>query len=123
MNSPLITREKALIQVRRIAETRELVQAGYMPPSESSTHRTPWMMITAAGDSRWADGIFEIQSLSEAAQTVTLLEVVAIDAEHIFFAGITTNSEDILLSAAYSYSFAPDEFRPPEVTALAAGRP
>ena len=123
MNSPLITRKKALIQVRRIAETRELVQAGYMPPSESSTHRTPWIMITAAGDSRWADGIFEIQSRSEAAQSVTLLEVVAIEETQIYFTGITSNSEEILLSAAYSYSFAPDKFRPPAVTARAAGTP
>jgi hypothetical protein len=123
MKSRLITRERALIQVQRITEDGEFVQAGFNPPEEPSGHRTPWITLIASGDHRWADGILEIQSRSEAAQSVTLLEVVAIDAEHIYFAGITINGEEILLSAAYSYSFAPDKFRPSEVTALAAGTP
>ena len=122
MKSPLITRGKALIQVTRITEDGEFVQAGFNPPEEPTGHRTPWMTLIAAGDKRWADGIFEIQSVKEGSQPVTLLEVVAIDAEHIYFAGITSNSEEILLIAAYSYSFAPDEFRPPEVAASRRGR-
>ena len=112
MKSPLITRERALIQVTRISEDGQFVQAGFNPPEEPTGHRTPWITLIASGDNRWADGIIKIRSVEKDAQNVTLLEVVAIDENQIYFAGVTAANEDILLRAAYSYSFAPDPFRP-----------
>jgi len=102
MNAPFITVEDARISVTHFEDTAgRFIWAGYEYPAPGE-QRKPWLLVVSPEESVPAKADFLLPENEQWAADLTLLEVVAIDSNHIYFDALSTGGDDLIVRANYS---------------------